>query len=235
MHKSENFTLNDWSGFHLLQQGTAQQTFMAFLGQLPLKSFFLQFCKGWVLGWPVSVQTVSCQQGSGFCRQRDFPWARGRGNAARAGLKTPQRGSTMKQMAAHLQGLLVVWRQDRSEGKAAEGRGAVEAPSQAPEEGQLGGQIGVDELSASLQGCSTSGHPHVHPLSPWGGAGRRLTAPQGRPWLLLQSGLGAACNLPSFPHTFCTLPHLCFFPFSLLKCKMWQLGLCFCVWFYFPV
>lgn len=37
MHKSKNFTLNDWSGFHLLQQGTTQQTFMAFLGQLPLK------------------------------------------------------------------------------------------------------------------------------------------------------------------------------------------------------
>lgn len=171
-----------------------------------------------MLGWPGSVQTDPCQQGSGFCRQRDFPRAWGRGKPTRAGLKTLQRGSTMKQMAAHLRGLPVVWRQDRSEGKAAAGRGAVEAPSQAPEEGQLGGQIGVDELSASLQGHSAGGHLLVHPLSPWRGAGRRLTAPQGHPWLLLQSGLGAACSLPWFPHTFCTLPHLCFFPFSLLKC-----------------
>lgn len=77
---------------------------------------------------------------------------------------------------------------------------------------------GGDELSASLRGRSASGPPRVHPLSPRGVVGRRLTAPQGRLWLLLQSGLGAARSLPWFPHTFCMLPHLCFFPFSVLKC-----------------
>lgn len=54
--------------------------------------------------------------------------------------ETRSKAARRSRWASHLRGLPAAWRQDRSEGKAAAGRGAAEAPSQAPEEGQLGGR-----------------------------------------------------------------------------------------------
>lgn len=65
-HKADNFTLNQWSGLHLPEEGALQrQALPAVLGRPPLKRLFSPFCGGRL---PSSVPRGSASRWQPGCR-----------------------------------------------------------------------------------------------------------------------------------------------------------------------